>query len=76
MQGNLVNEGLKSNWPYENCVFIVLKYTFIGKYSNLSSDIEYKETNDPHYCKSQYYDKTQKVVIWSMFDSFKGDIND
>ena len=60
-KGNSIAESSKG-WPERKSTLIILKLPFLKKY-NLEN-IEYKEINNPHYRKEEYYDKgfSQTIV--------------
>jgi len=59
--GNEINETSK-DWPYKNGISIFLKLPFSHRY-HLFPGIEFIETNDPHYWKEHYFDKTTNDLL-------------
>jgi len=53
-RGNSIVESSKG-WPERKSTLIILKLPFHKKYT--FENIEYKDINDPHYWKEEYYDK-------------------
>ena len=63
--GNEINETAK-DWPYANGITIFLRQPF-SQYYHLFTGIEYKEVNDPHYWKSQYFDSITNDLLVCKF---------
>ncbi|HBG70217.1 MAG: hypothetical protein A2W93_13320 [Bacteroidetes bacterium GWF2_43_63] len=63
-KGNEILE-TSNGWPCENSIIIFLKKPFILTHKNES--VEYRELNDPHYWKAEYYDKNNKHILACRF---------
>jgi hypothetical protein len=62
--GNEITETLKG-WPDEQTIIIFLKKTFARKYT--LENVEYRNINDPHYWKAEYFDRATKHVLACRF---------
>ena len=62
--GNEVAE-ISKGWPKQNSVLIIMKKPFIKKYT--IEGLEYRDVNDPHYWKEDYFDKTSLQTIACRF---------
>jgi len=62
--GNEIVETSKG-WPEENTIIVFLKKPFIKEY-NLENT-EYRNINDPHYWKAEYFDLSTKHVLVCRF---------
>ena len=58
--GNKVME-TAGGWPKANSIIIFLEKPFHRIYD--ASGIEFKEINDPHYWKEQYYDRSSDQIL-------------
>lgn len=67
--GNEINETAK-DWPYKNGISVFLRQPF-KEYYHLFPGIEYKDINDPHYWKAQYFDSATNHLLTCGFD-FRG----
>jgi hypothetical protein len=54
-----------NGWPDKNSIIIFLKGPFI--LTHKIESIEYREINDPHYWKAEYYDKNKKHILACKF---------
>lgn len=63
-KGNRIVESSKG-WPEKKSSLIILEGPFHKKYS--IDNLEYREINDPHYWKEEYYDSNSKQTIASRF---------
>jgi len=52
-------------WPKANSIIIFLEKPFHKIYSLYN--IEFKEINDPHYWKSEYYDNLSEQILACRF---------
>lgn len=62
--GNSIDE-VSSGWPNENSIFILLKFPFKNEY--VVEDIEFTKVYDPHYWKSEYFDKNTNHLLACRF---------
>jgi len=62
--GNEIVE-TSNGWPNENSIIAFLKRPFILTYK--SEPVEYRELNDPHYWKAEYYDKNKNHLLVCRF---------
>jgi hypothetical protein len=58
--GNEIVE-TSSGWPSPNSIIIFLRKPFLEQY--LKEDIEFREVNDPHWWKSEYFDKKTNHIL-------------
>jgi len=58
--GNKIAE-TSDGWPTPKTIIVFLNKPFKKKY--LSSKIEFREINDPHYWKSEYFDKKTNHIL-------------
>jgi len=54
---NKICETYKENWPYKGSIVIILEKPFSPPIFKNISGVEFKNINDPHYWKAEYYDK-------------------
>lgn len=59
-QGNRIVESSKG-WPEKESTLLILERPFHRKYR--INNLEYREINDRHYWKEEYYDNTNKQTI-------------
>jgi len=59
--GNEINE-TGDGWPCKGGISIFMKRPFIQRY-HLFPGIEYRELNDPHYWKAEYFDKSANHLL-------------
>ncbi|EHQ30064.1 hypothetical protein [Mucilaginibacter paludis] len=64
--GNEIIETAKG-WPNEKTIMIFLKMPFRRNY--ILNDIEYRDINDPHYWKAEYFDKSKDHILACKFGS-------
>lgn len=62
--GNRIVESSKG-WPEKESTLIILERPFHKKYN--IENLEYREINDPHYWKEEYYDNNNKQTIACKF---------
>jgi len=62
--GNEIVETSKG-WPDENTIIIFLKKPFIDEYK--LENTEYRNIDDPHYWKAEYFDSSTKHVLACRF---------
>lgn len=65
-QGNTIRE-ISSGWPEPQSVFVLLDRPFISEYQ-ITHPIEFREINDRHYWKAEYFDKEQKHLLACGFE--------
>jgi hypothetical protein len=58
--GNKIAETSKG-WPKPEMIIIFLTRPFLGDYKRLN--IGYRELNDPHYWKAEYFDDVNQHVL-------------
>lgn len=63
-KGNSIEE-TSFGWPDDNTIIIFLKKPFFGSYD--MDFIEYRELNDPHWCKAEYFSHKDKHVLACKF---------
>ncbi|MGF7040208.1 hypothetical protein M2273_003468 [Mucilaginibacter lappiensis] len=63
--GNEIVETSKG-WPNEETIMVFLKSPFIGCYK--LNDIDYRDINDIHYWKAEYFDKSTNHGLACKFD--------
>jgi hypothetical protein len=61
-------ESKDSAFPMPNATMIFLQKPFMTPIQNNSNGIEFNEVNDPHYWKSEYFDKQYKQFLCCKFD--------
>ena len=69
--GNRIVE-VWENWPPESLA-IMLGDPFKQKPKSLPSSIVYRDLNDTHYWKSEYYDSENKLLLACQFGNVNGD---
>ena len=52
--GNKIAE-VWSGWPHRESIFVILETPFKNVHQSLPRDIDFKDINDPHYWKAEYY---------------------
>jgi len=62
--GNKVVETSKG-WPNENTIIVFLKFPFFADYS--VDGIEFRDINDIHYWKSEYFERATNHVLACKF---------
>lgn len=62
--GNEIVETSKG-WPDENTIIILLKKPFTTEYQ--LDNIEYRNIEDPHYWKAEYFDNSKNHVLACRF---------
>jgi hypothetical protein len=62
--GNEIAETSKG-WPDERTIIIFLKRPFKDSY--IFENVEYRNVDDPHYWKAEYFDHTTKHVLACRF---------
>ncbi len=60
MNGNEIVETSKG-WPNANTIIVYLKKPFIDNYE--IDNIEYRNINDPHYWKAEYFDNQTNHIL-------------
>lgn len=64
--GNRVSETSKG-WPNSRTVIVFLEKPFLAEYPIQDQGIIFREVNDPHYWKSEYYDRINDHVLACKF---------
>lgn len=64
--GNTVRE-TSSGWPEPESIFVLLGSPFILEYQ-ITQPIEFREINDRHYWKAEYFDAEHKHLLACGFD--------
>lgn len=62
--GNEIVETSKG-WPHEKSIIIFLKLPFFDTYT--VSEIEYRDIDDVHYWKAEYFDKINSHILACRF---------
>ncbi len=62
--GNRISETSKG-WPQENTIIIFLDKPYKKQYK--SENIEYRNIDDPHYWKAEYYDSSTNHILACKF---------
>lgn len=65
--GNIVQEEWSGNWPFEHCRCVLLKMPFKTPINYEISGVKFRNVNDPHYWKAEYYDETRIEVLACAF---------
>lgn len=65
--GNRIFE-VSEGWPKETTIMIVLEKEFLSPVARNLEGIEYRELNDPHYWKAEYYDKYTGHILACKFN--------
>lgn len=52
-----------TGWPYPTTVCVALLLPFLVKVENLPEGIVYRDINDPHYWKADYYDSITNHML-------------
>lgn len=60
-RGNEVRETSKG-WPQKTTIMVFMKRPFTQRY-HLYEGVKYRELNDPHYWKAEYFDKSTNHVL-------------
>jgi hypothetical protein len=63
--GNKIVETSKG-WPEKETVIVFLGHPFFNEYKR--PNVEFREINDPHWWKSEYFDKSSKHVLACKYD--------
>ena len=66
--GNEIAETSKG-WPHKETIIVFLKSPFIECYK--FNDIDYRDINDIHYWKAEYFDKPTNHVLACKYDTTK-----
>jgi hypothetical protein len=61
--GNRIQEEWAGNWPLEQCRVILLKMPFQAPIRKDMNSIEFRNVNDPHYWKAEYYDAANNEFL-------------
>lgn len=61
--GNRVSETYKADWLSQDCTVIFLEKPFITPIKKTLKNIVFRNINDPHYWKAEYYDKTTNQYL-------------
>ena len=68
--GNQIKEISKADWSKaKNLLMVSLRYQFVTRHRHLSDKITYREVNDPHYWKEEYFCTDPKQTITCGFES-------
>ena len=62
--GNEIIETSKG-WPDGNAIIIFLKNPFVNEYEIIN--VEYRNIDDPHYWKAEYFDSSTKHILACKF---------
>lgn len=62
--GNEIVETSKG-WPEEKTIIIFLKKPFLEEY--LLENVEFRNVDDPHYWKAEYFDYSTKHILACKF---------
>jgi hypothetical protein len=68
MLGNEVVETAK-DWPYKGSIMIFLNMPFLGGYN--VENVDYRDVDDIHYWKAEYFDNITKDILACRFDMTK-----
>lgn len=60
---NKVSETYKGDWPYPHCKMVFLEYCFLTPIRRNIDGIEFRNINDPHYWKAEYYDSNSNQFL-------------
>lgn len=63
--GNEIVE-TSEGWPEKKTIMVFLGRPFLKEYHKLN--VEFREINDPHWWKSEYFDKSSKHILACKFD--------
>ena len=58
--GNEIKE-ISKGWPNENSIIISLKKPFNNDYN--FENVEFRNIDDPHYWKAEYFDKSTSHIL-------------
>lgn len=61
--GNLICETYKGDWPYAGCIMLFLEKPFLTPIQRSIEGVVFRNVNDPHYWKAEYYDKTMNQFL-------------
>lgn len=61
-------ESKDSSFPMPNATMIFLKRSFITPVQTSAPSVEFREINDPHYWKAEYFDKESKQFLCCGFE--------
>lgn len=64
LSGNEIAE-TSTGWPFRNSIVVILKKPFIRKYT--IQHLDYREIDDPHYWKSEYFDTQTNHLLACRF---------
>lgn len=67
--GNEIKEIWHGDWPYEGVVVVSLKKPFLVQIEKELPDVEFRNINDIHYWKAEYYDKKYNMMLICSFAS-------
>lgn len=63
--GNEITE-TSQGWPEKETIMIFLGRPFLNEYK--MPNVEFREINDPHWWKSEYFDRSSKHILACKFD--------
>lgn len=73
--GNKISDAYIGNWPYFGNIVIMLEKPFSPPIFKNIDGIEFKNINDPHYWKAEYYDSKNNLLLCCNFGGIL-DFND
>ncbi len=61
--GNTVCETFCGDWPYPNSIMVFLEKPFLTPIRRDLNGIEFRNVNDTHYWKAEYFDSTNNQFL-------------
>jgi len=74
--GNKITETWHGDWTYKDISAISLKDPFKTRIQRNLDDIVFRNINDPHYWKAEYFDSKNKLLLVCGFGSGKPDFSE
>jgi len=65
--GNRVAETWHGDWPCSDVWVVSLEYPFKSEVQKNLDGIEFRNINDPHYWKAEYYDSVNNLLLVCRF---------
>jgi len=61
--GNTIRETWEGRWPYEGVVVVSLSRPFLSPIRRSSPNLEFRDVDDPHYWKAEYYSAAANQML-------------
>ena len=70
--GNRIRETWEGGWPHVGVVAVSLSRPFLSPIRRSSARLEFRDVDDPHYWKAEYYDAAANQLLVCGFDDPSG----